>query len=212
MDESDYRRLGRTCECPACSSKESLDYQIGNRRWCWSIRIPKHWVCGNWESVTLLPVQVVVPGLSCRTCGAAVLLEPSFLMEGTTLTVQAVAFIAFAYENSGLTWRELSVAVCEEDTPIAHSTLFKAVQGLGERGRQMVESLKANLRAEFPPGWPPRKSRKPHTIAREYAVRWLFTGMLESLRSAGRFVECFFRQVHALRNALGNIVEVLYRT
>jgi len=108
---------------------------------------------------------------------------PSFLVKGTTLTLSALTFIAFVYESSNLTWCDLADKFCDQENKIVHSTLFKAVHGLGKslgesnkKIREAVEELTSQylfpaLVEESDPAWPSEKSRYEHTLKHENSLR-----------------------------------------
>ncbi|MEW5897983.1 MAG: hypothetical protein AB1652_02275, partial [Bacillota bacterium] len=130
--------------------------------------------------------------------------SPSFLIAGTTLTLSAVAFVAFAYETSGLTWRDLPEKFFDGRDKIAHSTLYRAVHKTGK----LLESnrLVADLRRRYLPapkkerivplegfGWSPPKSLFTHTIARELGARCFVKELLPG--KSGGFTELFHRHL-----------------
>ena len=53
---------------------------------------------GDWNPVALYLVQLPLPVLRCSVCKKLVKVIPSFSLQGTTLTLPALAFIIFAYE------------------------------------------------------------------------------------------------------------------
>ena len=150
--------------------------------WCWDLEMPADWQFPQWESVQLFPVQVNQPVLRCSQCGEHIKVIPSFIQQGTTLTLPALIFVSFAYEFSDLTWRDLPEKFCDEDNRIAHSTLYKAVHGLGRlinsdaEFRQLCEQHLPSVKT-VPnwsiPNWPPPKSIYTHTVMREKGVRFL---------------------------------------
>jgi hypothetical protein len=73
--------------------------------WRWDLELPPDWKFPQWESVRLFPIQVNQPVLSCNQCGKLIKVIPSFIQQGTTLTLSALIFVVFAYEFSNLTWR-----------------------------------------------------------------------------------------------------------
>jgi hypothetical protein len=118
-------------ECPDCSAIPSLKYQSMALVWCWDLELPDDWHYPQWETVRLVPRQVPQPVLRCCQCGQFIKVIPSFLQQGTKLTLPALILVAFAYEFSALTWRDLPEKFCTPYNRIAHSTLYKAVHGLG---------------------------------------------------------------------------------
>jgi len=126
--------------------------------------------------------------------------NPAFIVGGTTLTLPALSFIAFTYEYSDLTWRDMPAKFCDENNIIAHSTLYKAVHGLG---KLLSESIEAQIiREKFLSSsidcgntqshiWPAEKSLRPHTINREKAVRNMLTILLCSILVNIDFIHSF---------------------
>ncbi len=152
--------------------------------WRWDLELPAAWQFPQWKSVKLLPIHVNQPVLRCSQCGEHIKVVPSFIQHGTTLTLPALIFVAFAYEFSNLTWRDLPHMFCDETNRIAHSTLYKAVHGLGRliqtdsEFRQLCQEHLPSIRREtlhsgsIPP-CPPPKSIYTHTVIREKGVRFL---------------------------------------
>ncbi|MBW1953711.1 MAG: hypothetical protein JRI66_11630, partial [Deltaproteobacteria bacterium] len=127
-----------------------------------------------------------------------------FLLAGTTLTLSAVAFVAFAYETSELTWRDLPEKFFDGRDKVAHSTLYRAVHQTGK----LLESdqLVADLRRRYlpapkrdsvvpleGPGWSPPKSLFTHTITREMGARRFVKELLPGRN--GGFAELFHRHL-----------------
>lgn len=207
-------------ECPYCSAIHSLKCESTAPVWCWDLELPAGWLFPQWESVRLFPIQVNQPVLRCNQCGEHIKIIPSFLQQGTTLTLPALIFVAFAYEFSDLTWRDLPEKFCAEDNRIAHSTLYKAVHGLGRliqtdsEFRQLCLQNLPTLKSvpSWPiPNWPPPKSIYIHTVSREKGVRLL----IRALRSFYQHIsEVFDRFVIALERVFVNSnkqVPVLYK-
>ena len=207
-------------ECPYCSAIHSLNYKSMAPVWCWDLELPVDWLFPQWELVQLLPIQVNQPVLRCNQCGELIKIIPSFIQQGTTLTLPALIFVAFAYEFSDLTWRDLPQTFCTEVNRIAHSTLYKAVHDLGRliqtnsEFRQLclqnLPTLKSIPSWPIPP-WPPPKSIYIHTVLREKGVRLL----IRALRSFYQHLsEVFDRFVIALERVFVNSnqqVPVLYK-
>ncbi|MHB8127048.1 MAG: hypothetical protein ACYDEJ_15695, partial [Desulfitobacteriaceae bacterium] len=145
---------------------------------------------------------------------------PSFIQQGTTLTLPALIFVAFAYEFSDLAWRDLPRKFCDEDNQIAHSTLYKAIHGLGKliysdsEFRQLCLKHRPtiNIVPNWPiPNWPPPKSIYIHTVIREKGVRFLICSLFPYYR---HIPEVFNRFVIALGRMFLNSnkqVPVLYK-
>jgi hypothetical protein len=148
--------------------------------------------------------------MCCNVCGKPVKIVPAFMVEGTTLTLSALAFIAFAYESSTLTWRDLPDKFCDQENKIAHSTLYKAVHSMGKLFMECVEVQKLFERyLSFPcvavgnchpeaSGWPSSKSEHPHTIAREDGARTLLTQLLSTISSNTAFINSYLRYLERL--------------
>jgi len=121
------------------------------------------------EQVKLLPVQVPLPVYCCTECNQQLKIFPSFCLRGTTLTLQALAFIGFVYETTELTWRDLPEMLCDPHNKIAHSTLYKAVHSTGKLMATEQEIQKLHLKylpsdnpvqANPPLIWPCQRSTK----------------------------------------------------
>ncbi|MCL6479302.1 MAG: hypothetical protein K6T65_12995 [Peptococcaceae bacterium] len=165
---------------------QSLEYESLATVWRWDLELPDGWQFPQWESVRLSPFQVHQPILRCKQCGERIKVIPSFIQPGTTLTLPALILVALAYEFSSLTWRDLTQKFCEANNRIAHSTLYKAVHGLGRLIQSDLEFRKQcqqHLPAikDFPgwpiPNWPPPKSIYVHTVIREKGVRLLLRSL-----------------------------------
>lgn len=173
-------------ECPSCSAIHSLEYKTMATVWRWDLELPDDWQFPHWESVRLFPLQVPQPVLRCRQCGEHIKVIPSFIQSGTTLTLPALIFIAFAYEFSSLTWRDLPQKFCAANNRIAHSTLYKAVHSLGRlihsdaEFRKLCQDYVPAIKTipSWPiPNWPPPKSVYTHTVIREQGVRLLIRSL-----------------------------------
>lgn len=169
-------------ECPYCSAIRSLKCESMAPVWCWDLELPEGWLFPQWESVRLFPIQVNQPVLRCSQCAEHIKVIPSFIQNGTTLTLPALIFVAFAYEFSNLTWRDLPQKFCDQDNRIAHSTLYKAIHGIGRLIQTDSEFRQLCLQnlpilkivPNWPiPKWPPPKSIYVHTVIREKGVRFL---------------------------------------
>ncbi len=207
-------------ECPYCSAIRSLKCECMAPVWCWDLELPAGWLFPQWESVRLFPIQVNQPVLRYSQCAEHIKVIPSFIQQGTTLTLPALIFVAFAYEFSDLTWRDIPQTFCAEDNRIAHSTLYKAIHGLGRfiqtdsEFRQLCLQHLPTLKIvpSWPiPNWPPPKSIYIHTVIREKEVRLL----IRFLRPHYQHIpEVFDRFVIALERVFVNSnqqVLVLYK-
>jgi len=194
-------------ECPNCASISSFEYEYTSTEWRWDIVVPENWTFGQWEQAELLPVQVPLPACRCKQCSQMVKIIPSFCLSGTTLTLQALAFIGFVYECSELSWRDLPNKFCEKENRIAHSTLYKAVHGVGklvftgqeiEYLRQKYLPINNPVEPDQALVWPPPKSVFTHTIARENGIRMLLEKLLPVKSLKEKFREFFFRFINPL--------------
>ncbi|MHB1404453.1 MAG: hypothetical protein ACYCV0_02555 [Desulfitobacteriaceae bacterium] len=207
-------------ECPYCLAIHSLKYECMATVWRWDLELPDDWQFPQWESVRLFPIQVNQTVLRCNQCGELIKVIPSFIQHGTTLTLPALIFVALAYEFSDLTWRDLPQKFCDEDNRIAHSTLYKAVHGLGrlihsdsefrKLCQQYLPSISAIPRWSIP-HWPPPKSIYTHTVIREKGVR----SLIRSLWPYYHYLsEVFDRFVISLEHVFVNsskAIPVLYK-
>ncbi len=197
-------------ECGSCSAYGGFSYVQTNYVWRWEIDIPYNWQYGDWEEIKLYPTQVQIVLVSCDVCGEMHRLYPSFMLKGTTLTLSALVFIAYTYESSGLTWREIPEKFCDEVNRIAHSTLFKAVHGLGkslvenERIRGAVAEL-ANRYSAIGKAWSPVKSRYSHTLSHEHSLRDLLLPLLPYSYNQEAFTAFFFQYLRPLRMLLSGL-------
>jgi hypothetical protein len=119
-------------ECVQCSSFGNFSLVKKYSIWRWEIDIPSDWKYGQWERIKLYPVQVNVFMVKCESCNEKSRVYPSFIVKGTTLTFSALIFITFVYETSNLSLREIPQNFCDENNRIAHSTIYRAMHGLGK--------------------------------------------------------------------------------
>lgn len=152
------------------------------------------------------------------------------MVSGTTLTYHALIFIAFAYETSELTWREIPEKFCTEEDRIAHSTLYKAVHGFGAAMKLQEESVKEGierLKSAYltktrdeeiivGPGYPRCKALLKHTQIRENAVNQVLTLLVSCCRlvQGKSFTESFYKYIrpsHLIISALDPPILKLYR-
>jgi hypothetical protein len=197
-------------ECGSCSVYGRFSHVQTYYVWRWEIDVPYNWRYGNWEDIKLYPTQAQIVLVSCDVCGEMHRLYPSFMLKGTTLTLSALVFIAYTYESSGLTWREIPDKFCDAADRIAHSTLFKAVHGLGkglvenDRIRGAVVEL-ASLYSAIGKAWPPAKSRYAHTLNHEHSLRELLLPLLPYKFSQETFTRFFFKYLRPLRILLSGL-------
>jgi hypothetical protein len=148
-------------------------------------------------------------------CGEECRVYPSFVLTGTTLTLPALVFIAFVYETSGLTWRNLPEKFCTEEDRIAHSTLYKAVHGLGKRLLEQNQTIQEGIRklhaAYLPqgvtslPGYPRMKALYDHTREREAALLDILLPLCAYNLSEPLFLRVFYHYLKPLRLILSSL-------
>jgi hypothetical protein len=194
-------------ECSSCSAYGKFSYVQKYFIWCWEIDLPFAWEYGEWEQIKLYPIQVPVVLIKCDLCGEIHRVYPSFLLKGTTLTQTALIFITFIYESSDLTWRAIPDKFCDVANKIAHSTLFKAVHGLGKSlmENNKIREAVAELVSRYLPcaldeTWPAEKSHYPHTQGHEQSLREILLPLLKF--SYDTFTSYFFKYLRPLRTIL----------
>ncbi len=125
--------------------------------------------------------------------------------------------MAFVYEYSELSWRDIPDKFCDEKEKIAHSTLYRAVHGLGkgifENGNKIQDAINA-LRERYlkdlnrdvlPKPWPLEKSLYDHTKKREAGVRLFLTPFLIAFDSEHTdFLRLFYAYIRAVKTILSN--------
>ncbi len=193
-------------ECPSCSAIHTLQYHSASNVWRWHIELPDNWRFPQWELVKLFPIQVQQPVLRCTQCGQRIKVIPSFLLRGTTLTLPALTFVAFAYMFSDLTWRDLPQKFCSENNRIAHSTLYKAVHSLGQS--LTTDSELRSLCQKYLPtssrpiaNWPPPKALYTRTVIRINGTRSILDSLWPGRPGNNTFPERFYRSVITLSKA-----------
>jgi len=99
-------------------------------------------------------------------------------------------FVAFIYEYSTLVWRDIPEKFCDENDKIAHSTIYKAVHGLGKsiddddkKIKDAIQKLHDKYLKELntdlvPAPTMPEKSLYEHTRKRVAAARFLLSPFL----------------------------------
>jgi len=120
-----------------------------------------------------------------------------------------LVFIAFVYESSGLTWRDIPEKFCAEEDRIAHSTLYKAVHGLGksmlaqkEKIREGIQKLHAAFLPQNGvalPGRPRIKALYEHTREREAAVQRILLPLSYICPTEPFFARIFYTYIRPLR-------------
>lgn len=205
-------------QCSNCGSLGSLEYLPikSGLIWCWHIDIPPDWVFGNWEQIHLYPVQIPIPTLRCKTCHQLIKILPSFIVQGTTLTLPALIFISFVYEFSELVWRELPEKFCSPNDQIAHSTLYKSVHKLGHLCaiNKEVEKLRQKYLAvcedeKEKPLWPLPKSFFDHTLCREKGLRNILARLLVEHARQLDFGKIFYSFINSLNRLVSKLKTIL---
>jgi hypothetical protein len=194
-------------ECSSCSAYVNFSYVQKYFIWRWEIDIPYDWKYGEWDDLRLYPTLVPIILIKCDVCGEMHRVYPSFILKGTTLTQTALIFITFIYETSKLTWRAMADIFCEAANKIAHSTLFKAVHGLGKslcannKIREAVTELASRYLSPGETAWPAEKSHYEHTLAQEHALRETLLPLL----GYETFTSFFFKYLRSLRTIFLNL-------
>ena len=210
--------------CSACSSFSSFLIVKTSFVWRWEIDIPPDWKFGDWSRIHLYLVQVAVYIVQCGLCKTKYRIYPSFAAAGTILNISALIFIAFVYEYSNLTWRDLPKYFCRGYDTVAHSTLFKAVHGLASALLEYCGSIQEGIKelaARYLPdgkdettsGWPDLKSIYPHTIKREGAIRDFLSSLLSFETDIRDFFHLFHTYLKRTRILMSNVdppVKTLY--
>lgn len=197
-------------ECSSCSAYGKFSYVQKHFIWRWEIDIPFDWQYGKWEQIKLYPTQVAVIFIKCKLCGEIHRVYPSFYLKGTTLTQTALIFITFIYESSDLTWRAIPDKFCDAADKIAHSTLFKAVHGLGKSimENNKIRETVAELVNRYLPyaldeTWPGEKSHYTHTRGHERTLRQILLPLLKIIYAT--FTSHFFKYLRPLRTILSGL-------
>ncbi len=171
---------------------------------------PHDWVYGDWENIELRPIEVPIIILKCNTCNELYRVYPSFVVKGTTLTLKALAFIAFVYEFSELTWRDIPDKFCDNNDKIAHSTLYKAVYGLGKgmlddkavQGKiNELNDKYLNISQDTSFRY---KSRFEHTQKREYIIRKILKPLLMDKLDC-KIIRLFYIFLNRFKQILSNM-------
>jgi transcriptional regulator NrdR family protein len=127
--------------CPNCAKEYSFSDPHVIEIIRWDVEYSFNWVYGDWDKIRLYPVSIKTYEVKSNCCNKKFRIKPSFMVEGTTLTLEALVFCAFAYEIGELTWRGLVDNFCINQEIIAHSTIYRAVHGLGELFIKYAESM-----------------------------------------------------------------------
>lgn len=186
--------------------------------------IPYDWEYGQWERICLYPVQVKILIVKCTCCGEEYRIYPSFVLPGTTLTLSALVFVAFVYGFSELTWRDIPEKFCTEENRISHSTLYKAVHGLGksifvqeERIREGVQKLHTACLPKNEaalPGRPRKKALYDHTREREGAVHEILLPLSHHCLTEPLFARAYYtylRPLHLIFSSLSPPITQIYK-
>lgn len=188
------------CECPSCAACGKFSWKKTTMRWMWDVTLPDNWSFGDYEAIRLVPVQVPIYTITCIVCDVSCILLPSFVLPGTRLTVTAVAVVALLYEATTISLRAMAEKLCDPFECIAHSTLFRALRGLGQslQVQEVMGQLMAAGAAEEETGWGPAKARLPHTVKEESAVRKLLTPLWRHYVLQTRFHQRLLRYLDGL--------------
>jgi len=216
-------------QCDSCSAMGSFSFsETPILITCWDVVIPQDWEYGQWNRIWLFPIQVHTYQVKCASCGTVSRVYPSFVIKGTTLTLQALIFIVYVYSTSTLTWRDMVEKFCPEMDRIAHSTLYKAVHGLGkslltqadkvQEGLRKLHAAYAHASGSLPgslpgnlsgnlsdiaiqaiSGIPLVKARLPHTRAREKVLHTLILPLSWLRSSEPVFLRAFFTFIKPVR-------------
>ncbi len=195
-------------ECPSCSAYGEFSCVKNYFIWRWEISIPYGWQPGDWAQLKLYPTQIPIPIIKCALCGEKYRVYPSFSIKGTTLTQSALLLITYIYESSSHTWRALPDLLCDVTDKIAHSTLFKAVHGLGKslmenhKIREAITGL-INRSSESSDAWPKEKSLYAHTLEHERSLRQILRPLMEV--SERIFTSHFFKYLQHIRVNLSGL-------
>lgn len=199
-------------------------YPINISSGIWEVDIPYDWEYGQWDRIHLYPIQVKVLVVKCVVCGEEYRIYPSFVLPGTTLTLSALIFVAFVYRFSELTWRDIPEKFCTEEDRISHSTLYKAVHGLGksilvqeEKIREGVQKLHAACHPKNGaalPGSPRMKALYDHTRGREGAVNKILLPLSHHCLTESLFSRAFYTYLRPLRLILSSLsppISIIYK-
>lgn len=196
-------------ECSSCSSYGNISILKEKSIWRWELEIPYDWKYGHWERIRLYPAQVKTFFAQCDICGEESRIYPSFVVPGTTLTFSALVFTSFVYETSKLTWREIPEKFCTEENRIAHSTIYKAVHGLGksvlvqeEKIREGIRKLKEALSPQDTDGLAKplyTKALHEHTQLREASLHQLLMPLACFCMKEPLFPRAFYTYLRLLR-------------
>jgi hypothetical protein len=215
--------------CDSCSAVGSFSFsETPIPITCWDVVIPQDWEYGQWNRIRLFPIQVHTYQVKCASCGTVSRVYPSFIIKGSTLTLQALIFIVYVYATGQLTWRDMSERFCPETDRIAHSTLYKVVHGLGksllmqedkvQEGLRKLHAAYAHASGSLPgslpgnlsgsisdvaiqgiSGIPLFKARLPHTRAQERALHDLILPLSWLRVSEPLFLRAFFVFIKPVR-------------
>ncbi len=178
-------RIVKHLVCPSCNAEEDFKIIDELERTVVDLYFPASWDPFNLNGVVLCFVQIIILVVQCPCCGGKFRLVPSFMVEGTILTLKAIMLVAYFYESLQYTWRSLTSEIAKK-TNLAHSTLYRAVHALGYsiEMHEALEHLKILHEEYFPAdkevedSWPPAKSLFKHTRRRELNVRRVLTNYL----------------------------------
>jgi hypothetical protein len=103
---------------------------------------------------------------------------------------------------------------CDDANKIAHSTLFKAVHGLGKSlsANNKIREAVTELFSSYLPGaevWPAEKSRYEHTLEQEQSLREILLPLLSYEIFTGFFFQ-YLRPLRMIFSSLSPPVSRLY--
>ncbi len=193
--------------CPDCASIDSFKYNINKSNYIikYDLNIDRYWEPGDnlclesLQGISLSSVEVHLPVFDCVVCRNRIKIIPSSILKGTILTVKALIYVIFIYQNSELSWRIIANALCREYDKLAHSTLYKGAHRLGHllTTHPLMKELEQMSGRSLPEKLPP-KSVLPHTMEREKPLRKL----AELLKDAKDFIRRFNLMVEKFNRAV----------
>ena len=198
-------------ECPNCSSLHSFSYKRLDYVYKWDITIPENWQHGEWDDIHLFQVHVPFPVVKCEKCCEYYRVDTCFIMKGTTLTITALVFCAYAHEcrTSSLVWRKIIDRFCKGLERLSHSTVFNAVKKFADliAEHDLYKKLIFNVPnlADFESdeeNQPTLKSRYEHTRKREKHVLSILSLLVVMLENEGSFASTFSRYMEVLQYLL----------
>lgn len=178
-------------ECPFCAIKNAFKLLDLKARKAYDLD-DSNLKNDNLTTMQIRSSEVLTLVMRCATCGEHVYVFPSFIIQGTTVTLRAILFVTMLYESSlhfkeKCTWRHLTDTI-RGNTNIPHSVLYKAVHALGQtiESDQEMQRLMLLYPEIFPQteevkeAWPPEKSIKKNTKKRELGARRILTDVYQT--------------------------------